>query len=332
MNPKQLFRSQGWLLLLAIALVVPPFLNRYFQDVLVFFGLYVLLGLSLNIIVGYTGLFNLGHAAFYAVGAYTVAILNTEFNVPVFVALPVAGGVAAAVGWLLSRPIVRLRGDYLALVTIGFSEIVRIALNNNPLDLTGGPNGIVGIDRPSLFGMLLKSPIQHYYMVLFFVVLLIWSMRRLEDSRIGRAWTYIREDEIAAEAMGIDTAAMKSLAFALGAGVAGVTGALYAGKMTVVSPDAFIFWESVVIFSIVILGGAGSIPGVILGAAGMMILPELFRGFVNWRMLVFGAAMVAMMVFRPAGLWPATLGRGGKALAPKADAKTVAAGGDGAGR
>lgn len=315
--------NKYWLLLLVLAAAVPPFLNSYVNNVLFFFGLYALLGLSLNIIVGYTGLFNLGHAAFYAIGAYTAAILNTRYGIPTLWTLPVAGLLAAVVGWVVARPILRLRGDYLALVTIGFAEIVRIALTNNPGDLTGGPNGIVGIARPRLFGLILKTPLHHYYLVLVLVVVTIWAMRRLANSRVGRAWTYIREDQVAAEAMGIDTAGLKSLAFALGAGVAGAAGAVYAGKMSVVSPDAFVFWESVVMFAIVILGGAGSIPGVLVGALGMMVLPELFRGFVNYRMLVFGGAMVAMMVWRPDGLWPAHRNRkvpAGKSTRPAAKA------------
>lgn len=291
--------------LAAGALVYPLMANAYWIDVANFFGIYVLLGLSLNIIVGYVGLFNLGHAAFYAVGAYTTAILSTKFHVPVLLLLPVSALCAAFVGYLVSRPILHLRGDYLCIVTIGFGEIVRIALNNNPFGLTGGPNGIMGIARPEIFGFRFYQPLHYYFLVWFLVVLTVIAMKRLENSRIGRAWNYIREDELAAAAMGVDVNRMKLLAFMLGAGLAGAAGNIYAAKMTVIAPESFSFWESVVMFCIVVLGGPGSIPGIMVGALGMFVLPEFFRSFAKGRMLVFGLAMIVMMIFRPEGLWPA---------------------------
>ncbi|HHY93757.1 MAG TPA: branched-chain amino acid ABC transporter permease [Firmicutes bacterium] len=269
-----------------------------------FCGIYILLGLSLNVIVGYAGLFNLGHAAFYAVGAYATAILSTRFGIPTPVLLPVAALAAASFAYVISRPIIHLRGDYLCVVTIGFGEIVRIALINNPGGLTGGVNGIIGIPRPHLGLFTVRSVDHYYYYILCFVVLFAWAMGRLEKSRIGRALTCIREEETAAEAMGIDTAALKLLAFVLGAAGAGVAGNLYATKMTLIAPESFNFWESCVMFSIVVLGGIGSVPGVILAGLGMSALPELFRGFAQARLLVFGLAMVLMMIFRPQGLWP----------------------------
>jgi len=319
-----------------VALLFPPFFhlvfgtgaNRWIQ-VANFFFIYALLGLSLNIILGYAGLFQLGHAAFYAVGAYTTAILSTKLGIPVLWLLPLSGLVAAIFAVLISRPILHLRGDYLCIVTIGFGEIVRIALRNDAsslaflgkipalrgfgervseLVITGGPNGIFGISRPSLFGLALREQWHYYYMFLVFVAFTIFAMRRLENSRLGRAWTCIREDELAAEAMGIDTVQMKLLAFAVGAAWAGVTGSLYASWVTVIAPESFSFWESVIMFCIVVLGGTGSIPGVLVGTLGMVVLPELLREVLlniqQWRMLLFGAAMVLMMVFRPQGLWP----------------------------
>jgi branched-chain amino acid transport system permease protein len=212
--------------------------------------------------------------------------------------------VAALMGYLITRPILHLRGDYLAIVTIAFGEVVRLALVNNLFGITGGANGLSGISRPNLFGLELRQPIYHYYMMLFFLIITIFAMRRLENSRLGRAWMYVREDESAAEAMGIDTIRVKLLAFVLGSGWAGLMGALYAAKLTVISPDLGRFLESVVIFSIVVLGGAGSIPGVFVGTLGMVTLPELFRPLKDWRDAWMGIAMVVMMIARPAGLWP----------------------------
>ncbi|MDI6823955.1 MAG: branched-chain amino acid ABC transporter permease [Bacillota bacterium] len=291
-------------LALAAAVAYPWLVNDYWVDVMNFCGIYMLLGLSLNIIVGYAGLFNLGHAAFYAVGAYTTAILSTRFGIPSLWLLPVSALAAAAFAYVISRPIIHLRGDYLCVVTIGFGEIVRIALINNPGGLTGGVNGIIGVPRPDLGLFTVRSVDQYYYFILFFIVLFVWGMGRLERSRIGRAWTCIREDETAAEAMGIDTASLKLLAFVLGAAGAGLAGNIYATKMTLVAPEGFNFWESCVMFCIVVLGGTGSIPGVIVASLGMAALPELFREFARARMLVFGLAMVLMMIFRPQGLWP----------------------------
>ncbi|HID87197.1 MAG TPA: branched-chain amino acid ABC transporter permease, partial [Anaerolineae bacterium] len=277
------------------------------------FGIYALLGLSLNIILGYAGLFQLGHAAFWAVGAYTTAILNTRYGIPILVTLPISALVSALFAILITKPILHLRGDYLCLVTIGFGEIVRLFLFNDPLGITGGINGIRGIDRPSIFGFAFHQPIHYYYLTMAFVAFTILAMRRLENSRLGRAWVYVREDELAAEAMGIDTTQVKLLAFIIGAAWAGVAGTLYASRYTVIAPETFSFWNSCVIFCIVIIGGVGSIPGVLVGTLGMIVLPELLRdvleAVVQWRMLVFGAAMVLMMIFRPEGFWPSPIRR-----------------------
>ncbi len=293
-----------YLALLVVAVLLPLPMSDYYRSVLWRTGLYVMLGLSLNIIVGYAGLFQLGHAAFYAVGAYTAGLLNLHFGVPMLWTLPISAVVAGLFGYLLTRPILHLRGDYLCIVTIAFGEVVRLALVNNIFGITGGANGLSGIDRPVLFGLELREPIAHYYLMLIFLVLTIFAMRRLENSRLGRAWMYVREDEVAAEAMGIDTTRAKLLAFVIGSAWAGLAGSLYAGKITVISPDLSKFLESVIMFCIVVLGGTGSIPGIFVGTLGMVTLPELSRPLKAWRDAWLGLAMVVMMIARPEGLWP----------------------------
>jgi branched-chain amino acid transport system permease protein len=283
----------------------PFFLNRYWVDVLNMVGLYAILGLSLNLIVGHAGLFNLGHAAFYAIGAYTAAILNTQFQIPILWLLPVCGLTAGLFAIIIVRPIIHLRGDYLCIVTIGVGEIVRIALINNIFGITGGSNGIFGISRPSIFGYIIRRPHQFFYLIWIFVAITVFLFYRLEQySRFGRALNYLRGDAVAAEGSGIDTAHYKLWAFVLGAFWAGMAGTIFAAKMTIISPESFSFWESVLMFLIVILGGSGSIPGMILGAFLIVGLPELFRGFANARMLFFGAAMILMMIFRHEGILP----------------------------
>ena len=283
--------------------------GRYWLGVMNDAGLYAVLALSLNVILGDAGLFNMGHAAFYAVGAYTTAILSTQWGVPVLWTLPLCGIVAAVFAAAVARPVVHLRGDYLLIVTIGLGEIVRIALVNDVFGLTGGSNGIFGIARPSIAGMRIRTPQQFLYLIWGFVAFTVFLFHRLAQSRFGRALNYLREDEVAAEGSGVPTARYRLMAFALGAAWAGMTGTLYAAKMTIISPESFGFWESVVVFLIVILGGSGSIPGVIAGAALVVGLPEIFRGFATARMLVFGAVMMVMMVFRPQGLFPVRLPR-----------------------
>jgi branched-chain amino acid transport system permease protein len=301
---KQSVRWLPWLLLAAVIISFPFFSGRYWTDVAVFFGIYVILGLSLNIIVGEVGLFNMGHAAFFAVGAYTTAILSIRYGVPLIWLFPLSALAAGLFAYVLTRPIIHLRGDYLLIVTIGINEIVRIALINNPGGLTGGPNGLLVLDRITVGGWTVKTPADFYFLTWGLIAVIVWALLRLQSSRIGRAWNYVREDEIAAAAMGVNVRWAKSLAFTLGAGLAGAAGTLYAAKMRIISPDSFTVWESVILFSIVVLGGMGSIPGVIVAAGALMVLPELLRGFVDYRMLFFGAAMVLMMIFRPQGLWP----------------------------
>jgi branched-chain amino acid transport system permease protein len=289
----------------AFLALAPLFLNAYQVDVLNSIGLYALLALSLNLILGEAGLFNMGHAAFYAMGAYTAAILNTRYQIPILWTLPLSGLVAGLFALAVARPVVHLRGDYLLIVTIGVGEIVRIALVNDVFGITGGANGIFGISRPQLFGFTIRRPEEFFYLIWGFVALTIFLFLRLRQSRFGRALNYLREDAVAAEGSGINTDYYKLAAFGLGAAWAGMAGTLFAAKMTIISPESFSFWESVVLFMIVILGGAGSIPGVLLAAFLVIGLPELFREFAGARMLVFGLVMMVMMVVRPQGLLPA---------------------------
>jgi len=288
-------------LALACAIMIPPGLNRYHIDVLTQVGIYVTLALGLNIVVGLAGLLDLGYIAFYAVGAYTYGLLSTRVGLSFWEVLPFGALLAAIFGILLGIPVLRLRGDYLAIVTLGFGEMIRITLNNWD-SFTRGPNGIIGIGRPKILGFTFSDPIHYYYLILAIVLLTIFVVDRLNRSRIGRAWTAMRDDEVAAEAMGIDLMKTKLLAFSLGATWAGFAGVFFASKMTFISPESFTFFESVIILCMVVLGGMGSVPGVILGAAMLVILPEMMRQFALYRMLIFGGAMVVMMVLRPQGL------------------------------
>jgi branched-chain amino acid transport system permease protein len=298
------YRMYLYGVIFAVLAVAPTFLNPYWVDVLNNVGLYAILGLSLNLIVGHAGLFNLGHAAFFAVGAYTAAILNTLFAIPVLWLLPVCALTAGLFAAVIARPIIHLRGDYLCIVTIGVGEILRIALTNDLFGITGGPNGIFGISRPTVFGYVIRKPHEFYYLIGTFLMVTIFLFHRLENSRFGRAVNYLREDETAAEGSGINTSHYKLAVFVLGAAWAGMAGDIFAAKMTIIAPESFNFWESVVMFAIVILGGSGSIPGVLLGAVLFVGLPEVFRDFADARMLIFGAAMVVMMIVRNEGILP----------------------------
>ena len=299
---KKAILNKGLLLVLLILLIFVPFaLNNYYIDILTITGIYAILALGLNIVVGLAGLLDLGYIAFYAIGAYSYGILNTEFGIPFWPALLIGGLLAAFAGMFLGMITLRLRGDYLAIVTLGFLMIVHLILNNWD-SLTHGPNGILGISSPSIGKFVFSEPIHFYYLILAISILAIFIINRINNSRIGRAWIAIREDEIAASAMGINVTTMKILAITLGASWAGVAGVFFAGRYSFISPESFTFLETVIVLSMVVLGGMGSIPGVILGAALLIILPEVLRGFQDYRMLVFGGAMVLMMVFRPQGL------------------------------
>ncbi len=305
-----------WLaVVLMLALLFPVFTTRYAQDVAVNVLIYVCLGLGLNIVVGLAGMLDLGYIAFYGIGAYSYALLNIHYGLSFWVCLPLAAFLSCIAGCIIGYPTLRMRGDYLAIVTLAFGEIVRLILNNW-MSLTNGPNGILGVKVPGIFypnffngfsieHLWLKKLHYLYYVALALAIVTIIAVYRLNFSRIGRAWESIREDETAAELMGVNTFLLKLLAYAMGAVFAGLAGAFFASRMRFVSPESFTFLESAMVLCMVVLGGMGSIPGIILGAAALIVLPELFRGFELYRMLAFGAAMVIMMLFRPAGLIPA---------------------------
>ena len=301
--------------LLVLALVFPFFTSRYGQDVAISVLVYICLGLGLNIVVGLAGMLDLGYIAFYGVGAYTYALLNIHFQVSYWLALPVAGATACVAGCIIGYPTLRMRGDYLAIVTLGFGEIVRIILNNW-MALTNGPNGILGVEAPGIYlpsfadgfsfeHFYLKKLRYLYYVILALCVFTVMAVRRLNYSRIGRAWEAIREDETAAELMGVDTFRLKLLAYAMGALFGGLAGTFFSARMRFVSPESFTFIESAIVLAMVVLGGMASIPGIILGALALIVLPEIFREFELYRMLALGGAMVLMMLFRPEGIIPA---------------------------
>ncbi len=300
---------------LVMALIYPLLTARYAHDVAIQVLIYISLGLGLNVVVGLAGLLDLGYIAFYGVGAYTYALLNVHYGMSFWICLPIAAILASLAGCIIGYPTLKMRGDYLAIVTLGFGEIVRLILNNW-MTLTNGPNGILGIKAPAIYlpsfeggfhfeHLYLKKLYYLYYIALAIAVITIIAVRRLNFSRIGRAWESIREDETAAELMGVNTFLLKLLAYAMGAVFAGLAGAFFAARMRFVSPESFTFLESAMVLSMVVLGGMGSIPGIILGCAALIVLPEVFREFELYRMLVFGAAMTVMMIFRPAGLIPA---------------------------
>ena len=299
----QTARRMTVLFLFAISLF-PHCVSSYQVSIMNTALLYVLLGLGLNVVVGLAGLLDLGYVAFYAVGAYSYALLNLHFNLGFWLALPLGGLFAALFGVLLGFPVLRLRGDYLAIVTLGFGEIIRLVIENWT-EFSHGPSGISGIARPALFGFdlsLQQSVIYLYYILLGVVIGTVVAVNRLRHSRIGRAWAALREDEIACRAMGIDKTRIKLAAFAVGAFWAGIAGVLFAAKTTFVSPASFTFMESAIILCIVVLGGMGSIPGVIIAALVLILLPEYLRALAEYRMLAFGASLVLLMIFRPGGL------------------------------
>ena len=327
--------------LLVLAVLLPAFAGRYYLDLGVVVLTYVMLGWGLNIVVGLAGLLDLGYVAFYAVGAYSYALLSTQYGLGFWTCLPLAGIFAAVFGILLGFPVLRLRGDYLAIVTLAFGEIIRIVINNWS-DLTNGPNGISGIPRPTLFGLSFSasggpdtfagyfgldySPSQRvvylYYVILALALITNWVTLRLRRLPLGRAWEALREDEIACRSLGINVTTTKLTAFAIGATFGGFAGAFFATRQAFVSPESFTFIESAIVLAVVVLGGLGSQLGVALAALVMIGGLELLRGlldglnntpgfewigavlgdFGQYRMLIFGLALVTMMVLRPRGL------------------------------
>ncbi len=294
------------LVLFIVFMILPVFTSMYQTTVYSLAFLYVMLALGLNIVVGIAGQPVLGYAAFYAVGAYTYALLNQYLGLGFWTCLPIAGFITVIAGLLLAFPVLRLRGDYLAIVTLGFGEIVRLLLINWA-NFTGGNRGIANIPRPGLFGLELSpeaSTIYIYYLCLFAAIITIIIVARLINSRVGLALQALREDEIASEAMGIDLRKIKLSAFALGSCWAGFAGVLFAARNSYINPTSFTFMDSAMILSMVVLGGMGSIVGVALAALVLTLLPEYLRAFSEYRMLIFGLLMVTMMVFRPQGIIP----------------------------
>ncbi len=297
------------LLGLAAVAVVFPWLvsttqNFYHVNVMVSALIFVVLGLGLNITVGLAGLLDLGYIAFFAVGAYTYALLSSNFDLGFWTCLPLGGLMGMLFGVILGFPILRLRGDYLAIVTLGFGSITKIILENWDT-LFGGAAGIANIPRPEFFGMVLdgrQKSVYSYYIVLALVALTVFVTNRLKNSRIGHAWMALREDEIASVAMGVDMARAKLSAYALGAFWAGLVGVVFAAHNNFINPDSFTFMDSAMVLAMVVLGGMGSILGVIVAALALKLLPEYLRAFAEYRMVVFGALMVLMMIFRPQGL------------------------------
>ncbi len=313
----------GLLLLLAIAMPLLPVADRYMVEIAITVLIYVMLGWGLNIVVGLAGLLDLGYVAFYAVGAYTYALLAINFDISFWLCLPIAGLFAAIFGVILGFPVLRLRGDYLAIVTLGFGEMIRIVLLNWK-EFSGGPNGISSIPRPDFFGFpfaregepgqttfhelfgLEFSPMHRiiflYYLILILALLTNWFTLRMRRLPVGRAWEALREDEIACRALGINPTNVKLSAFALGAMFGGFAGAFFATRQGFISPESFSFIESAVILAIVVLGGMGSQMGVVIAAAFLILVPELLRDFSQYRMVLFGMAMVLIMLWRPQGL------------------------------
>ncbi len=301
-NPK--FYTSSIVLILCLIIAFPFVFSIYQTNIMTSALMYVVLGLGLNIVVGLAGLLDLGYVAFFAVGAYSYALLNHHFGITFFMALPIGALLGAFFGILLGFPVLRLKGDYLAIVTLGFGEIIRLILENWN-DFSFGPSGIANIPKPSFFGINLsiyETTTYMYFIMILLVFLTVFVVNRLEDSRIGRAWIALKEDEVACQAMGIDKTKTKLYAFATGAAWAGLAGVVFAAKTSFINPASFTFLESAIILSLIVLGGMGSIFGVITGAFIFILLPEYLRAFSDYRMLVFGAAMVLMMVFRPQGI------------------------------
>lgn len=296
------YKGYAAFVLLFFLLLFPFIMKDYYIDVAILAGIYIILALGLNIVVGFTGLLNLGFVAFYAIGAYTYALLNVKIGLGFWQSLPLCLFASTLSGFVLAIPALRLRGDYLAIVTLGFGEITRLILNNWDT-LTGGPNGIAGIASPVLYGMSLGRLNRYYYLVLLMAMACYIIIKRVRESRLGRAWIAIREDEISAGAMGVNVTMYKLYAFSFGAFWAGLGGALFAAKMQFVSPESFTFLESVLILCMVILGGLGSINGVVAGAVILVVLPEVLRGVQSYRMLALGSGLILLMIFRPRGLF-----------------------------
>jgi branched-chain amino acid transport system permease protein len=299
------------LILAVIVLVVFPQIkfaqNAFWVRVIGYTGLYIILGLGLNVVVGFAGLLDLGYVAFYAIGAYTFALLASgqfDIHLSFWLILPLAGILAALSGVLLGIPVLRMRGDYLAIVTLGFGEIIRILITNLK-DITSGSQGLIDLDTPMLFSFELKTGTHFYYLILIFLVILVFFTTRLNNSKIGRTWAALREDEDVAQMMGVNTVRAKLLAFGVGALIGGLGGAIFAAWQNSIFPDNFNLFVSINVLCLVIIGGMGSIPGVIVGSIALITLPDILRQFSDYRILLFGLLLVIMMIARPSGFLPA---------------------------
>lgn len=297
-------KQRGIVALFGILIIVWPFLAQgspYILRTSIMALIYVVLALSLNMVIGLAGQLSMGHAAFFGIGAYVVALLTVNHGVSFWIALVISAVVAALFGFILGIPTLRLKGDYLAITTIGFAEIVRLVLVNWT-KVTRGPAGIPGIPSPSLFGLSLRSNLAYFYIILALVAIVIFISYRLINSRLGLGLIAVKDDEIAAEAMGVNSTNLKILAFVLAGAIAGMAGGFFASFIRYVNPDNFTYMESVLILCMVVLGGVGSIPGVILGAVVLTILPEALRDIATYRYAVYGLLLIVMMIIRPEGM------------------------------
>lgn len=294
------------LALLLFVLILPPVVGNYWTQVFGDIGIYIMLGIGLNVVVGFAGLLDLGYVAFFAIGSYSYALLASPqfgIHIPFWLMLPGCVAITAGGGALLGIPVLRMRGDYLAIVTLGFGEMIRIVLNN--LDaVTNGPRGLLRIDPPMLGDFTVNTPARWYYLIMAGIIVSAFVADRLNNSRIGRAWIAMREDQDAAAAMGINILKYKLLAFVIGASFAGIGGAIFAARQGSIFPENFSLMVSINVLCLIIIGGMGSIPGVIVGAVVLIGLPEVLRGAQQYRMLIFGGLLVVTMIFRPTGLIP----------------------------
>ncbi len=289
-------------LIIAFLVYLPMSASRFTQEIMTNMFFYVVVCLGLNIIVGFAGLLHLGYAAFFAIGAYVTGILSSTYGFNFWMTLPFSIVAAIIAGLVIGVPTLRLRGDYLAIVTLGFGEIIRLTARN--ISITGGAVGLIGIERPVLFGMVLNQISHFYYMFFIMAIIAIFMSYRLHDSRLGRAWQYIREDEDAASAMGINVVSTRLLAFIIGSCFGALAGSFFAVKMTAITPESFMFLHSIMILLAVVLGGMGKIPGVVLGAIIVTLFPELSRDIGQYRMIIFAVVLLVLMLYRPQGLWP----------------------------
>lgn len=293
-----------------ILLLLPLILGTYLTEVIDNVGLFILMGLGLNIVVGYAGLLDLGYVAFFAIGAYTMGVLTSQGDLGIagfsfWLALPIAIVTSTVAGVILGVPVLRMRGDYLAIVTLGFGEIIRVLATSDLLKpVIGGAQGVLQIPKPQIFGFTILQPQHFYYLILLGVLLALYVSSRLRDGRLGRRWMAMREDEDVAEAMGIHLVNTKLLAFGIGAAFSGFAGAIFAARLSSIFPHSFNLLISINVLSLIIVGGIGSLPGVVVGALVLVGLPELLREFAEYRLLIYGALLIAMMVVRPEGLWP----------------------------